>query len=389
VATPITDPITVDPEDHFAIFVEQMQAAFPGWLPSDPQADTNVGLGFASITAQVAETAADVDTSIYRYAGAFLHGVPPIEAVAASSTITIAASATVGGTVDAGFTIALTGLDDQLVAFQTTQAVTLAAAGTEAGVPVIAVEAGEAGNDLSGTVERVDSLAFVDTVTLDAATSGGSDAEDDEVYLERLTQELRLQAPRPILPRDFSQLAKRIAAVDSAITLDGYNPSDGTSNNDRMVTVIGRQDDGTALSAGDKTDLDTLLQAMREVNFVVNVADAKYTAVEIHATVTMWDGFLSADVDAAATAALQALTDPSLHGQPTFGEERAWELETKVRLGRAYDALYSVEGVKSVTALTLGLQGGALSAADYTLPVDNAHPVGLPTPGAGIAVTVS
>jgi hypothetical protein len=44
--------------------------------------------------------------------------------------------------------------------------------------------------------------------------------------------------------------------------------------------------------------------------------------------------------------------------------------------------------VKGISALTLGLNGGALAAADYTLPKTDAEPIPLPRPGSDIVVTV-
>jgi hypothetical protein len=70
-------------------------------------------------------------------------------------------------------------------------------------------------------------------VTVTAA-SGGVDAEDDPTFLNRLTEEFRLSAPRPIVAGsqtsynpdvdDFAAFAKRDPAVTTAISFDLYQP---------------------------------------------------------------------------------------------------------------------------------------------------------------------
>jgi hypothetical protein len=56
-------------------------------------------------------------------------------------------------------------------------------------------------------------------------TAGGIDAEPDDVYLSRLTDELTLLAPRPILPVDFAIMARDVTGVTRATALDGYDPT--------------------------------------------------------------------------------------------------------------------------------------------------------------------
>jgi uncharacterized phage protein gp47/JayE len=65
------------------------------------------------------------------------------------------------------------------------------------------------------------------TVTLDAPTAGGVDAESDADYLDRLHELLTLLAPRPILPNDFAVLARTVAGVGRATAIDLYNPTTG------------------------------------------------------------------------------------------------------------------------------------------------------------------
>ena len=226
-ADPVTPPVETNPDTLFDQAVEQLQTNVPGWEPADGNLDVWLMEAFSQIAAQVGETASDVLTDIFRYYGANVAQVAPIDSIAASGTVTltlVADELDAPDEIPEGFTIGKE-VDGALVLFETTEPTALAAAATTApSVPVVAVEEGVGGNDLTGAITIVDSLVFVASGVFDAATSGGVDAEEDDVYLARLVEELRLLTPRPILPDHFSTLAKRIAEVDRATTLDGYDP---------------------------------------------------------------------------------------------------------------------------------------------------------------------
>jgi hypothetical protein len=228
----ITDPIQVDPEQIFDDWVTYMQSVIPGWEPADGSLDVWMAEGFSQIAAQLGEIASDVTRDIFRWYGENITGLAPIAAVAATSTVTF--TGTAGQTVPGGTNVAGTAPDGSLVGFITAADTTIGGGGTVAGVGIIATDPGSDGNDLTGGVQLVDSLAFVTAVSLDATTVGGSDEETTDDYLVRLVAEERLRTVSPILPRDFAQLAKRVLEVDRAAALDGYNPADGTSG-DRQL----------------------------------------------------------------------------------------------------------------------------------------------------------
>lgn len=379
---PITNPIDVDPEDLFQDFVDYMQSVIPGWEPSDGSLDVWIAEAFAQIAAQVAESASDVSTDIFRWYGQNITGLPPVEAVAATSTVSFTVKDTAGYTIPAGTQLALTATDGTLVGFTTVaNAVIPALSSSIAGVGIIATEAGEDGNDLTGTVQLVDSLAYVTAVTLGATTSGGSDAETDDAYLLRLVAEEQLRTVAPILARDFAQLAKRVLEVDRAAYLDGYNTADGTSGNALMVTLVPVQADGSNVSAPGKASIVAQFGEDGDtpaiVNFVVNVADPHRTNVDVAFTATAEDNWDPADVKAAAEAAVATYLDPENWGLPSTGEQRKFEVQAKVRLGAIYRVLYDVDGLHDVSALTI--EG---VAADFTLPVTNSEPVPMPIPDA-------
>jgi hypothetical protein len=378
-AEPITPPITLDPEQIFQdSFVAAMQAAFPDWEPADGNLDSQLGEAFAHITAQLGESASDNLTDIFRFFGAGVASIPPIDATAASGTVTFTLTDTDGHAITAGTMIGKDLGDSGLVMFQTTVDVDVApGVAIAAGVPVVATEEnpGAIGSGIDGEAEQIEPLDFIDTVVFDAPTSGGFDAEDDNVYLSRLVEELRLLTPRPILPGDFTVLTKRVIGVDRALTLDGYDPDTDTFDNERMVTIFALDAAGEAVSSGVKTLIDVLfngdgatIEAMREVTFEIHVDDPTYTSVDVNFTATALPGWDPAAVSAGLVAAVQTYLDPALWGQPMIGETRAWVNKNKVRLGELYTALNTVPGVHTVDAVTFRKHAtGSFATTDLLL----------------------
>ena len=110
---------------------------------------------------------------------------------------------------------------------------------------LIAIEPGEDANDLTEPPELIDALDYVDSIVLDGATDGGVDAEEDADYLDRLRDELQLSAPRPILPHDFEVLARRVSLVWAGPSRStATTRCDSTYNNERMITLVGIDEDG-------------------------------------------------------------------------------------------------------------------------------------------------
>lgn len=72
--------------------------------------------------------------------------------------------------------------------FATSETVVLAAGTTHADVKIVALEGGEGSNDIiAGAINvLVDQIPYIDSVRNLAATSGGTDKEQDDVYRERI-----------------------------------------------------------------------------------------------------------------------------------------------------------------------------------------------------------
>jgi hypothetical protein len=204
-----------------------LAARWPGWSASPANFDAGTIDANALMAAEVRDVAANVPAGIFRRYGE-VAGLLPIDAVAATLTATVTASDTLGYTLDAGTVFGLRATGDVLVLFTVLDAVTIAPGSATTAAGEVALQAQEAGalpNGLSGALVVADrTLPWLLTATTTTPAAGGADAETDAEYLDRLTSELRLSAPRPIIPADFAEFAKRDLAVDRAVAIDLYVP---------------------------------------------------------------------------------------------------------------------------------------------------------------------
>jgi hypothetical protein len=363
----ISNPLETDPGAISQEAFTYIQAQFPDWLPADGNLDTIMVEAFSQHVAELRELETDVRDQIYRYLGAKLHGILPIDATSATGTSTWTMIDNLGYTIPAGTQVAIPATGDEFVAFEVLDAVTVAPGATATaagGVTLVAVEPGANGSGLTGAPQLIDALSYVASIILVGQTTGGVDAETDADYLDRLTAQLGLLAPRPILPADFAEMAREIGGVFRAVALDGYNPANASYSNERMVAVAGVGENGLVLSTAQKAAIDALLQSRREVNFVVNVMDPTYTAVTVAFVGVAVVGTDAIAVRDAAVAAVNAYLSPARWGLVGIGDsESTWINRPTVRYLDVSQAINEVSGFDYLTSLTVN---GA--TADVTLP---------------------
>lgn len=374
-------PFESDPDALAQEAFDYLQGQISNWQPSEGQFDVWLIRAIARIGAEVQDIASAVPTTIFRYAGANLFSLPPIDAQSAIGQTTWVMSDNAGYTIAAGTLVAVRVSGDTLIPFATLNDVVIpnGSTSTTAGaVQIQAVNPGADGTALSGAVELIDSVANVSTITLIAPTTGGIDAESDEEYLNRLTIELTLLTPRPIIPSDFSALSLSIPGVHRALTLDGYDPNTATFDNERMVSIALLDVNGEEVDATTQLAVFNLLDSSREVNFIINVMDPTYTSVDITFEVRTEPSFTDiADVASRVTIAIEDFLNPANWGLPSTGDSIEWIPEDTVRYLKLGEVINNVEGVRYINTLLVGLSGGIQTASDQVLP--GAAP--LPTPG--------
>jgi uncharacterized phage protein gp47/JayE len=371
--TYIPVPVETDPPDLAALAFDYLQTRVPGWLPSPGNLEAWLTESLALVASELRILLQRVPDSIFAYLGASILGLPPQPAIRAAASTTWQMVDTAGYTVNAGTVIAITPpASATSYTFTVDSAFTIAAGQTsKTGVVCHALTPGAASSGLSGTVTVIDALNFVNQVTLETPTSGGQDAETSAAYLNRLSALLTLLSPRGILPQDFAILAQRmIPGVARALAIDLYDPTTGMTNRPRCVTVVPVDSGGNAVSSQTKTDIDALLQGMREVNFLVYVADPVYTQIDVTYDVQCYPSYDATDVNTRTAAALTKYLQPYNWGLPPFGDTSvlSWINEPKVRYLELTEQANRVDGVRYVNSLVFGIHTQPLGTVDITLP---------------------
>ncbi len=376
-------PIEVDQQDVLQLAYDYIQTIFPNWVPSDGNLDVALLEAISTDAASLRELAADVPDTIFRYFGATIVQVEPIDASPATSTVQFTVQDNAGYTIPGGTQVSIPATGDTVALFETlVDAVVLPGNTTISPVTIQAVDPGAASTALGAVnqiITLIDSLAFVTQVKLLAPTANGQDAEDDETYLNRLVGEMQLLSPRLIIPSDFAQEARSNAGVTRAVAIDGYDPAGGgTFNNAREVAVAAVDANGIGVSAGIKSTILADLQAKREVNFIVNMIDPKFTNIDVTFDLQTLPGFTTASVHDAVIAAIQAWLQPYAWGvDPLTNDPTSWVETTKVRYLDLVSVVRAVGGVAYINTLTVGIHGGSMGTTDVTL----ASPAALTTVG--------
>lgn len=375
-------PITTDEELLVQDAIGYIQTAFPGWEPaSEAQFEVWLIRALGRMLAEARDVAADVPPEIFRYYGKTIVKLPPIDAAPAQGATTWTMIDNAGYTIPAGTVIGIRTAGDDLHAFETLNTVVVPPGSTvtAAGEVVIqALEEGAAASGVTGAVELIDGLSFVQGITLPSPTANGVDAESNEEYNNRLSTRLQLLTPRPILPRDFAILSLDIAGVARATAIDLYDPGPPiVTNQPRCVTVALMDAAGNAVAAPTKTAVHDMLQSQREVNFLVFVIDPTFNPIDVDFAGKAYPGW---DPDAVEADCIVAITDYLRGinwGLPPSGEIAEWNNKTTIEKYELGTVLNTVDGFDRITSLTFAKNPNALGTADVVmtgvapLPVPN------------------
>jgi hypothetical protein len=379
VAEYVNPPLETEPSELAELAYVWLSDNVPGWQAPDGGFETILIEALAQIAAEVRDVASDVPIAVYKHFGSVLHGITQVPAAQATATSTWTLIDAAGHTIPAGTVVGIRDTAGDLVGFTVTDDVAVLAGSTvtaAGAVGLIAVEAGEASNALTGPVEVIDALDFVDTIVLVAATAGGAEAETDDEYLNRLTDELTLLTPNPILPIDFAILARRIPGVERALAVDGYNPADLTTNNERMVTVYAIDAAGLPVAGGVLADVAAYLESLREATFVVNTSNPTVTTIDVVTSVLALPDFDTATLQAWVAEAIANYLDPAnwgVIGSTASRDPAQWSNVTKVYYLEMAEAINRVNGVDRIETLYIGQRRAVTAVAATDILTATAH----------------
>lgn len=221
----ILEPIETDPDELLEMVTDEISNQFPDWQPSEAQLDWIIARIFALHQALVADSASMVMRGIYRYFGATIVNIQPLNGTNATVQTTWVAQDDAGYTLSNGTQLGIRNVDTQdLVLFNVEGDWVIPEGSTQMeGVLLIAEDEGVSGNKLTGLVEQVESVDWAINAFTSTTSTGGTDPENDADYLNRMTTNLGLMTPRPVLAEDFAQLAHNISGVWRSVAIDNYS----------------------------------------------------------------------------------------------------------------------------------------------------------------------
>jgi hypothetical protein len=370
----IEAPIEFDEIELYNRGIERIQSYFPSWTPK-PYGFIDIVLRtVASMAAIGAEVGSEVPSSIFRAFGPLAHDPPHDATPATATTIWTVIDQQGGYEIPAGTPVglSLSGSTNPPSGFETVDDWVVAAGEQTVSVNIVATIPGL---DTSGldTVIRADSLPYVTGVTLTAPSAGGTDAELDPDFIDRLSSDFESWTTTPIRGIDFARKARDIIGVYRCAYWENYNPADATTDNDKYVALCPVDENGQAVSAGIQTQVSDYMESLREVNFVAPVVSPSYATVDATAVIHVLDPSDEASVLGEVESVLAEYFSPATWGGPG----PIWNNLPVVRLSKVMTAIESLSDVVYADGLTIGLNGGVQAAADITMP--GAFP--LPQPG--------
>jgi Baseplate J-like protein len=382
----IIEPLDTDVETLFQDFVDYIRNYYPDWNPSEGQLDVLIARFFSIQTAFTADMASRVLRAIFRYFGSTMANIPPLPGSFASATVAFTVSDGEAHTLPEDTLVGLTDSDGDIQMFALVDDLNFAAGDvTESGV-CQAVEIGAAGNDLTGTVQMIELVDWIDSAVVSGVSSGGSDPEVDEIFLARLSDNLQIPR-RPALPNDFALVAQNVPGVWRSCVIDNYDLGPPVNAAAAQCIAISSVDEqGQPLSAAVRADLLAYLNSLVRQNFKIGFQDPTYNTVQITYNVTAIEFTEPAAVKTAIDDAIAQNLSPANFAQypEQAANNRSWRNVKVIRYLDLTTIVENVPGVDHINNLTFGLNGGAQDKNDKNL--NGLFPLTNPSAPAGAVV---
>lgn len=350
--------------------IELLEAKFEGWQSAEGSPITWLAKAFARIGSDVFAQEADLETVAFKRFGEAIIGIPPVQAAPATVETTWTLTDEDGHEIPAGTLVSLLGPNGQPVMFETVGVTIVAPGSTKATILLQAVEPGAGSNDLSEEPTLVSSLSFVQVpsgIELEGATANGVDEEEEDAYLDRLVETLRLLSISLILPEDFEVDARAVAGIDRCKCIRGYDAETEEADVPLCVTVFPIDAEGAAASALLKEELEERQRAklLSGVNYFV--ADPDFTEFDVVTQIVVAPGFDEVTVISSVEARLAEYLDPAKWGLPTSGESSGWVNRTTLYVNELISEIDRVGGVERVISVKIAKHEGTPEAKDLEL----------------------
>jgi uncharacterized phage protein gp47/JayE len=334
--------VSVDDADPQAIFDRMLTLAetrLPQWEARNGSLET-------VLMEATAVGVADLIYAANRVMGAMLeglislYGVTRDEGTPATGTVRLTLTGSPTTTIEEGTLFRIEDADSMLVATETVtvtgSTVDVAVATTDTGGYLNAITAGTA-------CDPVVAVPHLANCVLHTDLNGGADAEDDLAFLSRAATRFARVTSSLVVPEHFTAYALEQPYVKRAVAVDQYDHDGGGApgDDDGYLTVY-VYGNGAALSASEKSELQTAMQAQCASILTMTVEDATPVSVAVTAAVTKATGYDDTELEAAIEDALASVWSWQTSG---FGAD-VEPLDVQA-------VIESVPGVDSVTSLTL------------------------------------
>lgn len=259
------------PEALLQDFKDYMAAAVPGWQPDDPAVEVALGAAFADEGSTLYDLLREEADDRYADFGAQILDVPAADPVSATAITEWTARDNAGYTLEAGQTLVIGGFG-----FEVVEETEIPNGSTVAsGVEVRALDTGTEPNGAETPVQFDEPPAWVDTVTVTTAASGGTDGDTEEEHIARVRGEASLLSRAPIQADDYETVAQEEDEVARALVRDNYLPGTNEKHSVTIDATSGQwtfepMDAGQVASALEwditAEELQTALEALSNIN---------------------------------------------------------------------------------------------------------------------------
>lgn len=353
--------------------IESLESAFEGWSPAEGDLLVWLNRAWSRIGATLVEQAAEMSEAAFKRFGEAIIGIPPIQAAPATAQSVWTMADTAGYTIPAGTQVTIDATGNTAVGFVTVGETVIAPGSEKAAILLQAVEPGAAGNSLEAEPRLLDALAFVESIELEEATSGGVDEETEEAYLSRLVEELQILSLSLTVGQDFEIDARAVAGIERAKCIEAYN-ADEDEEEALAVSVYPIDADGEPAS---ETAVEALEERQRAklltgINYYVGTPD--YTSIKGEVKVEVEPGFDPDTVKAAVEEFWEANFAPSEWGKPRQGEGPGWVNRTKAYRLKVVGQIEAISGVARVVTFKWAKGEDGLGT-DEELALEGAAPL--------------
>lgn len=372
--------IPEDPDEIIQRILDGLAERMPGWepIPGAPEVALAEELGYEmAVLGQLTRIGLEVAIAGF---GETAFGFPAYLGATADLQAEVTVTAA-GATIPAGLTVVGINDNGDEVAFELADDVV--AETTTVPVELTAVDEGLAGNGVPvGPLTMVTATTSVVDVAATATSANGADPEVIDDYLTRLVDYLGTLRPGGVNAADMAALARSVPGVHRALAVDLYDPADPGTQTERTVTVFPIDENNAPVPTAVAAQVQSTLDAAREVNFIVHVAEPTYTAVDVAFTAVAEAG---ADPVVVQTSVTGAIADWLAAFGATADDPQAWEPTTTVRLLDLARVAGSATGVAYLASLTLN---GASANLELTGVAPLPAPLDDPTDPSTITGTV-